>query len=114
MKDHTIASSEGVIIAEVSHHELNGSVSPYDTGARLEPHPWVHDGTKGSEYQRPADPDDYGRVDFDDDEGTTIATVHIEGSADAPEEVFVMKIAANAPIIIYGPDGAVIGIVTPS
>lgn len=114
MKDYTIATTEGVIIAEVSHDELDDAASPYDTGARLEPHPWVHGGTTGSRYQRPAEPDDYGRVDFDDDEGTTIATVHIEGSADAPEDVFVMRISANAPVLIYGPDGAVIGIANPS
>lgn len=81
MQDYTIASTKGAIIAEVSHHEVDESASPYDTGARLEPHPWVHDGTTGSEYQRPAEADDYGRVDFDDDEGTTIATLHIFGAA---------------------------------
>lgn len=90
------------------------SASPYSTGARLEPHPWVRDGITGSEYQRPAEADDYGRVDFDDDEGTTIATLHIEGSAIWPEDAFVLKLDVNAPVIIHGPGGEYIGTVQPS
>lgn len=34
------------------------SASPYSTGARLEPHPWLRDGITGSEYQRPAEVSD--------------------------------------------------------
>lgn len=113
MNDYTIASTKGVIIAAVEHHELHESVSPYDTGARLEPHAWVNDGTTGNEYPRPAEADDYGRVDFDDGEGTTIATLHIEGSADAAEHVFLMKLSVNVPVIIQNPEGAVVGIATP-
>lgn len=114
MKDYTIASAEGLVIAQVSHTDLTEQTgTPYDTGARLEPHLWVRDGITGSEYQRPAEADDYGRVDFDDDEGTTIATLHIEGDADAPENVFVLKLDVNAPVIIHGPGGEYIGTVHP-
>jgi|SRR6218665_584430 len=87
--------------------------SPYNTGARLEPHPWVQDGITGSENSRPAEANDYGRVDFDDGEGTTIATLHIEGSAIWPEDAFVLKLDVNAPVIIHGPGGECIGIVNP-
>lgn len=55
-------------------------LTPYDTGARLEPKPWVKDGDTGNEYIRPAIPDDYGKVDFDDDEGATVLTVYVEKS----------------------------------
>lgn len=50
------------------------NVTPYDTGARLEPMVWVTPG------RRPAEHDDerYGKVDLDNDGGTTIATVHAE------------------------------------
>lgn len=43
-------------------------LTPYDTGERLEPRPWSTDG----------DPERYGRVDFDDDEGATVLSVHVE------------------------------------
>lgn len=47
---------------------IPATLTPYDTGARLEPYHWpVND-----------DPDRYGRVDFDDDEGTTIASAYVQ------------------------------------
>lgn len=88
--------------------------SPYNTGERLEPFPWVRDGVTGTAKPRPSERDDYGRVDFDDDEGTTIATVHIEGEAQRPEDVFVMKIdGVNAPLVIHGPGGEYIATIQP-
>lgn len=42
-------------------------LSPYDTGDVAEPHIWPPDG----------DPDRYGRVDFDTDDGTTVCTVRV-------------------------------------
>ena len=114
MNDYTIASPEGVVIAQVSHSDITEHTgTPYDTGARLEPHPWVRDGITGHEYQRPAEADDYGRVDFDDDEGTTIATLHIEGDPLRPEGAFLLKLDVNAPVIIHGPGGEYIGRVRP-
>jgi len=54
-------------------------LTPYDTGERAEPRPWVNpDGSAGSDGSRQAEPDDYGRVDFDDDSGSTLATVRVE------------------------------------
>ncbi|CAM5539976.1 hypothetical protein [Leifsonia shinshuensis] len=88
--------------------------TPYDTGARLEPHVWVHDGiTSPDGLSRDAEADDYGRVDFDDDEGTTIATLWIEGSPTSAEEVFVLKLDVNASVIIHGPGGEYIGTAQP-
>lgn len=55
------------------------NLTPYDTGERAEPRPWVNpDGSTGSDRSRKAEPVDYGRVDFDDDSGSTLATVHVE------------------------------------
>ena len=55
------------------------TLTPYDTGTRAEPRPWVNDDqTAGSDGSRRAEPDDYGRVDFDDDSGSTVATVYVE------------------------------------
>lgn len=40
------------------------ALNPYDTGDRLEPHPWSLE-----------NPDRYGLVDLDDDEGNTVFTL---------------------------------------
>lgn len=54
-------------------------LTPYDTGARLEPRVWVHENvTSPNGEARPAEPGDYGRVDFDNDEGATVASLYIE------------------------------------
>ncbi|OJU47384.1 MAG: hypothetical protein BGN98_03885 [Microbacterium sp. 69-7] len=87
--------------------------TPYDQGTRLEPLVWVTDGITGQENPRPAEADDYGRVDFDDDAGITVATVHIEAEPDAAEAVYVMKVNVNAPVIIHGPGGEYIGTIHP-
>lgn len=50
--------------------EAQAELTPYDTGERLEPQPWT--------VELGSDPDRYGKVDFEDDESATIATVHIE------------------------------------
>jgi hypothetical protein len=50
-------------------------LTPYDTGQRLEPAVWVlPDRRRPEEHE----PDRYGKVDFNDDTNTTIATVHAE------------------------------------
>ena len=60
-------------------------LTPYETGARLEPHPWVR-GTAaplmppdlGSDL---VSVDDFGRVDFDDESGRTVVTICVERGA---------------------------------
>ena len=52
-------------------------------------------------------------MDFDDDAGITVATVHIEAEPDAAEAVYVMKVNVNAPVIIHGPGGEYIGTIHP-
>jgi hypothetical protein len=50
-------------------------LTPYDTGERLQPGAWVTpDPRRPEEYDR----DRYGKVDFDDDESATLATIHVE------------------------------------
>ena len=54
-------------------------LNPYDTGKRLEPHPWVTNGiVVPGGRPRLAEDNEFGRVDFDTDDGTTIATVYLE------------------------------------
>ena len=44
--------------------------TPYDTGKRSEPKVWTSGHIE--------DDDDYGKVDFEDDAGGTLATLYIE------------------------------------
>lgn len=53
-------------------------LTPYDTGERCEPKPWFVYGTPLS-AQSPAA--DFGKVDFEDDEGATVVVVHVERTA---------------------------------
>lgn len=49
------------------HENANRELTPYDSGARLEPRAWA-----------PTADDEYGRVDFDNDESATVITLWIE------------------------------------
>ncbi|GAA3844766.1 hypothetical protein KACC15558_26250 [Brevibacterium ammoniilyticum] len=64
-------------------------LTPYDTGKRLEPRVWVHGTVTSPDGEaREAVEADYGRVDFDNDMGATIATVFMEPS----ERGFQMRV----------------------
>lgn len=66
---------------------MTDRLTPYDTGKRAEPSVWGR-----AELPRPSTEltpeayaelltkaeDTYGRVDFDDDEGATVATIYVE------------------------------------
>ena len=51
------------------------ALTPYDTGDRLEPHSWTGRNQAETNFE------DYGKVDFDTEEGATVLTVHA-----APDE----------------------------
>lgn len=55
------------------------SLTPYDTGARLEPKPWH---VQPLNLPKPEEADRYGRVDFDNDAGETVLTARIERNED--------------------------------
>ncbi len=79
-------------------------LAPYDTGARLEPRPWVErvgdSWVTGSERLRDAFPDDFGRVDFDDDEAATLATVYVERTEASPSGIrYVLHVEADPDIV---------------
>jgi hypothetical protein len=61
--------------------------TPYDTGKRSEPRPWTAP-------HRESD-DDYGKVDFEDDAGGTIATLYIEQEDDRS---YTLKGYTNEPL----------------
>lgn len=89
-------------------------LNPFDTGTRLEPQPWVRmaggvwwAGSTEEGSLRRADADDFGRVDFDDDEGATIAVVYIrkDVAEDGTEEYVLVidEVQDVIPIRVEGP-----------
>jgi len=65
---------------------MSDTLTPYDTGKRAEPKVWPtptrSELTSTPPIERALIEADYGKVDFENDEGTTVATVWIEGTAD--------------------------------
>lgn len=57
-------------------------LTPYDSGDRLEPHPSVRGRIAGTDNPRLAEPDDYGRVDFENEEAATVLSVVVERDGD--------------------------------
>ncbi|MEH1587993.1 hypothetical protein [Cutibacterium avidum] len=49
-------------------------LTPYDTGVACEPHSWIPAGTPVNDIT-PAE--NFGKVDFDDDEGATVCVVRV-------------------------------------
>lgn len=67
-------------------------LTPYDTGDRAEAKVWIPYGTKIT----PATPvENFGKVDFDDDEGHTIAVVYIERTAQNTHRIVVDPLGAD-------------------
>lgn len=61
-------------------------LSPYDTGKRAEPRPWPHS-TKAAVAEmgpisRQMSEAEFGKVDFENDESSHVATVWFEKNAD--------------------------------
>lgn len=63
------------------------NLTPFDTGERLEPHVWAG-----------AVDGDLGKVDFDDDEGRTVATVYGERSGVDGSDV--RKVVSNGGVTV--------------
>lgn len=67
--------------------QMQALLTPYDTGERLEPRPWVQGGLDMAQLVRqsvggpvPAF-QDFGRVDFDNEENRTVLTVYVDRDA---------------------------------
>ncbi|MFJ5071688.1 hypothetical protein ACIQC7_35260 [Kitasatospora sp. NPDC088556] len=65
-------------------------LSPYDTGARCEPKLWQPNGEAVTEVMRSGEAEGIGNVDFTNDEGSTIVTVHVSRSDDGMYTVHLM------------------------
>lgn len=62
------------------------ALTPFDTGERCEAKPWIPYGTAVSEAH-PAE--DFGKVDFDDDEDRTVAVAWVERRPDGTHRLHV-------------------------
>lgn len=60
--------------------QADRGLTPYDTGARLEPRLW---------RPVPGDDDSYGRVDFENDESSTELTIYVERNEDGGYRICV-------------------------
>lgn len=69
-------------MSEDTTHRL----TPYDTGQRCEARPWLPYGTEVSEAT-PAE--NFGKVDFDDDEGETVCVAYVERNPDGSHTLWV-------------------------
>lgn len=86
-------------------------LTPYDRGSRLEPHAWVRGDTASpGGLPRRAVEADYGRVDFDSDDGTTILTLYVgrgdngyELVIDQHSDAYLHVVGANEPPVLPGP-----------
>lgn len=70
-------------------------LTPYDTGRRHEAKPWIPYGTTVTEAT-PAE--NFGKVDFDDDEGSTTAVVYLELGDDGRYQLHVTPLCDSSEI----------------
>ncbi|GAA1114177.1 hypothetical protein [Nocardiopsis metallicus] len=84
-------------------------LTPYDTGARCEPQIWPTPTRlaleKSSPDARAIEEDRFGRVDFDNDEATSVCTVHIERGEDGRHIVVIGNLRHEKPIIAIDDNG---------
>lgn len=78
-------------------------LTPYDSGEVLEPRVWVDPRTRraGTGGNRPAEPNDWGKVDFDNDEGATEVVVWVSRGSDGEPELHVYRMD-DEPIRVVG------------
>ena len=85
-----------------THREL----TPYDTGERATPIPWVSNPADFGTIDIDRDPDDFGRVDFDDDESSTVATIHLSKRDDGGYTVHIIPMHDDVHIEWHGETSA--------
>lgn len=85
-------------------------LTPYDTGTRCEPHVWLTPTQlaleKSSPDARAIEEDRFGKVDFDNDEATTVCTVHIERGEDGRHIVVIGNLRHEKLFIAVDDNGA--------
>lgn len=66
---------------------MTSNLTPFDTGERLEPHAWTV-----------SNHGDLGKVDFDDDEGRTVVTVH--GERSEVDGSYVLRVVSHGGVTV--------------
>lgn len=80
--------------------------NPYDTGERATPIPWVSAGSDFTAIHDDRDPDDFGRVDFENDSSETVATIHLSKREDGSYTVHIIPAADDLTIEWHGEGSA--------
>lgn len=75
-------------------------LTPYDTGARCEPKLWQPDHSSVITAMRSDETDDIGNVDFEDDAGETVVTIHVSRNDDGTYTVHVIPLVGEAELEI--------------
>lgn len=82
---------------------MSDTLTPYDTGKRAEPHTINVQPLGGMEpIERELEEDRYGRVDFDDDSGDTIAQVYVERDEHGRNVVHIVQFADDLAVMFHG------------
>ena len=76
--------------------------NPYDTGERAAPKPWIREGRERHGF----DPDDFGRVDFENDSSETVATIHLSRRDDGGYTVHIIPTTDDLTIEWHGEGSA--------
>ena len=82
------------------------SLTPYDTGERATPIPWVSGSSDFTAMPDGRDPDDFGRVDFEDDESSTVATIHLSRRDDGGYTAHIIPARDGVQIEWHGEGSA--------
>ncbi|MBT8162911.1 MULTISPECIES: hypothetical protein [Arthrobacter] len=83
--------------------------TPYDTGARCEPKPWLPTSDVQQLALRNDLPDDFGKVDFDNDEGGTVCVAYVERNGDGRFTVHIQPLVdEELRVMVHRDDGSVV------
>lgn len=82
---------------------ITAALTPYDTGKRAEPRKWGHSNDLGLAAMDPIErglaEDRFGKVDFDDNESATLATVWIEQDELGRHVLHVQQVSLDSILV---------------
>lgn len=84
---------------------MSDMLNPYDTGHRAQPRVWTNMGDSLATLppiEREFAEDRFGKVDFEDDESRTVATVWIEKGADGEHVVHIQQLGDEVKVKVHG------------
>lgn len=85
--------------------EATPELTPYDTGERLQPCRWH---IQPRNLPDPEERDRYGRVDFDNDEGATMVSVHVSKDTDRDGHTLHISGAERSLMVVTDNEGPLI------